>query len=89
MIFLYRKRLARHMGAWNRRYWADSGSVRAWYWSDPELRATATIFAATCKGDGSLYSATWSPAEGWRCTCPAHRTCAHVLALQAVRVRSA
>jgi hypothetical protein len=42
---------------------------------------------ATCRGSGAVYAVTWTRAEGWPCTCPAYRTCAHVLALQAVTVR--
>jgi uncharacterized Zn finger protein len=53
------------------------------------LRVDQDRVAAKVRGDGAVYSITWTSSEGWRCTCPAYRTCAHVLALQAVRVRSA
>jgi len=42
---------------------------------------------ATCRGSGAVYVVEWSPDAGWSCSCPAWRTCSHLLALMAVTVR--
>jgi len=34
------------------------------------------------------HAVTWTASDGWLCTCPALRRCAHVLALQSVTARS-
>jgi hypothetical protein len=39
---------------------------------------------ATCRGDGALHRLSWTPAQGWTCTCLARGRCAHLLALGAV-----
>lgn len=38
-----------------------------------------------CRGSGALYVVGRSE-EGWRCSCPARSTCAHIHALQLVTV---
>jgi hypothetical protein len=52
------------------------------------VRVDADGIRATCRGSGAVYTVTWTPGEGWVCDCPALGPCAHLLALQAVTVRS-
>jgi len=46
----------------------------------------ATIIAS-CPGDsGDVYSLSFSPPAGWRCSCPALTRCSHLVALHLVTV---
>ena len=41
---------------------------------------------SSCRGE-SVYTVTWTAADGWRCNCPARkRACAHVTAARLVTV---
>jgi hypothetical protein len=51
-------------------------------------RVDQTIVRASCRGSGAVYQVSWSPDSSWACSCPAKTRCAHLLALQAVVVRS-
>jgi hypothetical protein len=46
------------------------------------------LVSATCRSDGVAYDVGWTPDFGWSCSCAAMRRCAHIIALQAVTVRS-
>jgi uncharacterized Zn finger protein len=35
---------------------------------------------AYCRGTGHLWTVTYEPGEGWRCSCPARSRCAHLVA---------
>ena len=43
---------------------------------------------ALVRGAGELHEAGHRPRDGWYCTCPARRTCAHLHALMAVTVKN-
>jgi hypothetical protein len=44
--------------------------------------------AATCRGSGEVHHLGHDPGQGWRCSCAARGQCAHLIALQAVTVRT-
>jgi hypothetical protein len=57
-----------------------------------EARLTITLVAgdvvqAVCRGSGEVYHLGHDPARGWHCSCPARRSCCHLVALQLVAVR--
>jgi hypothetical protein len=47
----------------------------------------ASGVCATCRGGGAVYDVAWAPGDGWSCSCPARRLCAHRVALGVVVVR--
>jgi uncharacterized Zn finger protein len=53
---------------------------------DPERQS---LIVAECRGDsGEVYHLGFDPAQTeWRCSCPAHGRCSHLIALQLVAVR--
>ena len=49
----------------------------------------AGLIVAECRGDsGEIYTLGYDPRkQEWRCSCPAHGRCSHLIALQLVTVR--
>lgn len=50
-------------------------------------RVDAEGVRAVCRGDGVVYTVTWTRSGGWSCSCPARRDCAHLCAARFVTVR--
>jgi hypothetical protein len=50
-------------------------------------RVDATSVQASARGHGMVYAVGWNPGDGWSCSCPARRHCAHIHAVQLVTVR--
>lgn len=42
---------------------------------------------ASVRGAGAIHWVTWTPGEGWACSCEARTRCAHLVAVQLVTVR--
>jgi uncharacterized Zn finger protein len=43
---------------------------------------------ATVRGAGAIHRVTWTPGEGWACSCEARTRCSHLVAVMLVTVRS-
>lgn len=49
-----------------------------------QARSGRTVTATCQGGDPEPYSLGYSPDDGWHCSCPAFRDCAHIHALKLV-----
>ena len=50
------------------------------------LDVSADRTAATIRGDGAVWFASWTPDSGWVYDCPARGRCSHLIAMGLVTV---
>ncbi len=50
------------------------------------IEVTDQQIRARCRGNGAIHQLGHNGADGWWCSCPAVRTCAHLEALRLVTV---
>jgi hypothetical protein len=45
---------------------------------------SADAIRGSCRGSGTVHRVTWTPGDGWACSCEAKTRCSHLVAVQLV-----